>query len=186
MKLKPLNNINEIFKSCETLQKDISSTYTELSHISNFKDKLTLSINSSEKIRNEFYQDGIRRIESRLKKRKRDSSSGTIKNLTKLFQQPQIRQTSLIQLEDLISEKAVNYLASNKRPFGSLTKRITSQPLKKKSSKNKEILINPQQTIYQDCLSLNRKPLVIPKKFPKKSLSPDFPTQKLLRSSNKF
>ena len=173
--LQPLNSINDLFKSCESLQKDISSTHTELTHLSNLKDQLTLSNNFSEKIRNDLYKDGIRRIESRLKKRKRDDPSHSIKNLTKPFQSSQIRQNSLIQLDDLISEKAVNYLACNKRQFGSLTKRIPSNPSKKKSSKNKEILINPRQTIYQDylCLYNKPKPQINAKKITQKSLSPE-------------
>lgn len=144
-----IRNIDELFSSCDNLHKDINSVNTELKHLSGKKQNDVISDNLTQKIRNDFYLDGIRRIESRLKKKKTSQVPESVQTLTELLK----KKKTVVELGDMLGEKAMKYLSDNKRQFGSQVKIGFNVSNKSKRSKNKEIVINPSQTVYQDLMT---------------------------------
>ena len=144
-----------LFTSCEMLQKDLNTISSKLS-----KEKIDQSFEtnfegfSTKRIRDEDYLTGIKRIQERIKKRQDGVIPDKIKNLIKLVNKKYMKKKTIVQHADLVCESAVRFLNENKRKFGT-SDRSKSEVVAKltKRSKNKDIKINPDETIFEGYLA---------------------------------
>lgn len=136
------------------LQKDVNTISSKLS-----KEKIDQSFETSiqgfstKRIRDEDYLTGIKRIQERIKKRQDGVIPDKIRNLLKLVNKKYMKKKTIVQHADLVCETAVRFLNENKRKFGT-SDRSKSEVINKvtKKSKNKDIKINPDETIFEGYL----------------------------------
>jgi hypothetical protein len=152
---KSTSKIDEIYNSCEVLQKDlnlISARFVKETSESPLNSDF-LKDCSTQKIRNEDYWQGIKRIQDRIKKKQEKVIPENIKNLVKVVNRRMMRQKTIVQHDDLVSENAVKFLKDNKRRFGTLDRSKSEVNWKAdRRSKNKEIVINPDETVLEGFL----------------------------------
>ena len=143
----------DLLSNLDSLQKDVSEASEVIEQkILDGKSAANLDEYLRRKIRNQEYKDGLEKIEERLKTKRNEKDSKELKSLRSIITKDSLPDTDFtIGPEDITSSQAVEFLGENKRKFGNQFLSSPSFRFKKSiRPKNKEIKVNPHQTIIED------------------------------------
>lgn len=149
---KKIENFQEFISNCDDLIKDVSCLSIDIKHnlTQRNRNKAKTQKKIKPEIRNTFYFEGLRRIEEKIQSQTERSKNSDLKNLKTLIDSSFSGSTdNFITAEDLNSQAGIEFLAENKRVFGSKLIGMQESPVKKgKKYKNKKLL-NKKSSLFE-------------------------------------
>ena len=149
---KKIENFQELISNCDDLIKDVSCLSINIKHnlTQRKRGKAKTQKKVEPEIRNTFYFEGLRRIEEKIQSITDKGKQCELKNLKTLVDSSSsCCIENFITAEDLNSQAGIEFLAENKREFGSKLLGAQVSPAKESYKYKNKKIFNKKSSLFE-------------------------------------